>query len=76
MLAIVTSIVTLGGVIAPLAMGTVVQDAATRLAGYDRGFTILAGLLLAGGLAGLLFIRPEADRKRLAALSHSGKVPA
>ena len=68
MLAIVTSIVTLGGVIAPFAMGVIVQDGATRLAGYDRGFTILGGLLLVGGLIGLLFIRPEADRKRLASL--------
>ncbi len=66
MLAIVTSIITLGGVVAPLAMGVVVQNAATRLAGYDRGFTILGGLLLVGGLIGLLFIRPEADRERLA----------
>ncbi len=68
MLAIVTSIVTLGGVIAPFVMGMVVQDGATHLAGYDRGFTILGGLLLAGGLIGLLFIRPEVDRKRLASL--------
>mgnify|MGYP001598162073 CR=1 FL=1 len=68
MLAIVTSVITLGGVIAPFAMGVVVQDAATRLAGYDRGFAILGGLLLVGGLIGLLFIRPEADRKRLASL--------
>ena len=44
MLAIVNSIMTLGGVIAPFAMGVVVQDAATRLAGYDNGFTILGGL--------------------------------
>jgi predicted MFS family arabinose efflux permease len=67
MLAIVTSIVTLGGVIAPFAMGVVVQDAATHLAGYDRGFTLLGGLLLVGGIVGLLFIRPEADRRHLAA---------
>jgi ABC-type glutathione transport system ATPase component len=48
-------------------MGVVVQDGATRLAGYDNGFTILGGLLLASGLIGLLFIRPEADRRKLAA---------
>jgi hypothetical protein len=39
---------------APLVMGKVVEHAATRLAGYDRGFAILGGLLLAGGLIGLV----------------------
>ncbi|MDI1286928.1 MAG: MFS transporter [Reyranella sp.] len=67
MLAIVTSTVTLAGVLAPLVMGTMIQNAATRLIGYEQGFTINGLLLLAGGLIGLLFIRPEADRKRLAA---------
>jgi hypothetical protein len=66
-LAITTSIVTLAGVIAPFAMGAVVQNAATPLAGYERGYMILGCLLLAGGLIGVLFIRPETDRKRLAA---------
>lgn len=65
MLAIVNSIMTLGGVAAPLAMGAVLQSAATRLEGYDRGFVILGFLLLAGGLVGLIFIRPEADRQAL-----------
>jgi MFS family permease len=67
MLAITTSVVTLAGVIAPLAMGAVVQHAATPMAGYERGYVILGVLLLVGGLIGMLFIRPEVDRARLAA---------
>jgi MFS family permease len=67
MLSITASVVTLAGVIAPLAMGAVVQQAATPLAGYERGYFILGCLLILGGLIGVLFIRPEADRKRLAA---------
>jgi MFS family permease len=67
MLAISTSVVTLAGVMAPLVMGSVVQSAATPMAGYERGYSILGCLLIAGGLIGVLFIRPEVDRKRLAA---------
>jgi MFS family permease len=67
MLAIVISIMTSAGVIAPFAMGAVIQNAATPLQGYEQGFVVLGILLLAGGLIGLLFIRPEADRRRLAA---------
>jgi ACS family D-galactonate transporter-like MFS transporter len=66
MLAIVNSVVTSAGVIAPLAMGAVVQNAATPAAGYGRGYVVQGGLLLAGGLIGLLFIRPERDRQELA----------
>jgi MFS family permease len=67
MLAITTSVVTLAGVLAPLVMGTMVQKAATPMLGYERGYIVLGILLIAGGLIGLLFIRPELDRKRLAA---------
>jgi ACS family D-galactonate transporter-like MFS transporter len=67
MLAITTSVVTLAGVLAPLVMGTMVQNAATPMLGYERGYVVLGVLLIAGGLIGLLFIRPELDRKRLAA---------
>jgi MFS transporter, ACS family, D-galactonate transporter len=67
MLAITTSVVTLAGVLAPLVMGAMVQNAATPMLGYERGYVVLGGLLIAGGLIGLVFIRPEHDRKRLAA---------
>ena len=72
MLAITTSVVTLAGVIAPFAMGSIIEHAATPMAGYEKGFTILGFLLLAGGIIGMLFIRPEADRKRLAARAIAG----
>jgi ACS family D-galactonate transporter-like MFS transporter len=73
MLAISSSIVTLAGVIAPFAMGAVIQHASTPVAGYERGYVILGGLLLVGGIIGLLFIRPEADRARLA--THTVSLP-
>ena len=60
MLAITTSVVTLAGVLAPLVMGAMVQNAATPMLGYERGYVVLGVLLIAGGLIGLLFIRPEA----------------
>jgi MFS family permease len=66
MLAITTSFITLAGVVAPWVMGSIIQGAATLAEGYEQGYVILGCLLLAGGVIGLLFIRPEADRKRLA----------
>jgi MFS family permease len=66
-LSISTAIVTLSGAFAPFAMGWVIQHAATPLEGYELSFIVLGVLLIAGGIVGLLFIRPEADRKRLAA---------
>jgi MFS family permease len=72
MLAITTSIVTFAGVPAPAVMGLIIQNASTPSAGYETGYVILGLLLIAGGIAGLLFIRPEADRQRLAAHAVAG----
>jgi MFS family permease len=67
MLAIVNSVITFAGVLAPIVMGAMVQNAATPMAGFEQGYVVFGALLLAGGVVGLLFIRPEVDRKRLAA---------
>ena len=66
MLATSGAFYTLAGIIAPFVMGKVIQDAATLVAGYEFGYLIMGCLMIAGGLIGFLFIRPEADRKRLA----------
>jgi ACS family D-galactonate transporter-like MFS transporter len=76
MLAITTSIVTSAGVLAPLAMGAMIKNAASPLMGYETGFQILGYLMIAGGIIGLLFIRPEVDRKRLAAHAVTTFAPA
>ena len=75
MLAITTSIVTFAGVLSPAVMGSIIQNAPTPIAGYEKGYVILGILLMAGGIIGLLFIRPEADRKRLAAAAGSSRAP-
>jgi MFS transporter, ACS family, D-galactonate transporter len=69
MLAITNSVTTLAGVISPFIMGKVIQSGATPAAGYEHGYLILGCLMIAGGLIGVLFIRPEDDRKRLMALA-------
>ena len=66
MLATSGAFYTLAGIIAPFVMGKVIQDAATPAAGYEFGYLIMGCLMIAGGLIGVLFVRPEADRKRLA----------
>jgi MFS transporter, ACS family, D-galactonate transporter len=67
MLAIVNSVVTMAGALAPLVMGSMIESAATPLEGYEHGYILLGCLMFSGGLIGALFIRPEADRKRLTA---------
>jgi MFS family permease len=64
-IAIYGAIYTLAGVIAPLLTGSVIERAATPLAGYISGFQILAVILIASGLIGLLLLRPSGERARV-----------
>jgi len=49
------------GLLAPYIMGSVVETAATPLAGFNTGFMICGVIMLAGGLIGMALIRPERD---------------
>lgn len=56
---------TTGGIIVPLLVGVLIQQASTPLAGFHQTFLILGiALMIAGVLAGLL-INPERDAIRL-----------
>jgi MFS family permease len=71
LLAIGTAIGTSAGLLAPFVMGSVVDTAATPLAGFNTGFMICGLIMLAGGLIGMALIRPERDAMRWA-----GAIPA
>jgi MFS transporter, ACS family, D-galactonate transporter len=64
LLAIGAAIATSAGLLAPYIMGSVVQDAATPLGGFNTGFTICGWIMLVGGALGTAFIRPEREASR------------
>ena len=66
MLAINSAVGTAAGIIAPFVMGSVVESAVTAAEGYSLGFSICGVVTLVGGVLGLLFLRPEAERARIA----------
>jgi MFS transporter, ACS family, D-galactonate transporter len=61
LLAIGTAIATSAGLLAPFVMGSVVETAATPLAGFNTGFMICGAIMLVVGLIGMALIRPERD---------------
>jgi MFS transporter, ACS family, D-galactonate transporter len=66
LLAIGTAVSTSAGLLAPYIMGSVIETAATPLAGFYTGFTICGAVMLAGGLIGAALIRPEREATRWA----------
>jgi MFS family permease len=67
-LGINSAVGTSAGILAPYLMGSVIEGAATAAEGYSLGFSICGVITLLGGVIGLLFLNPEAQRARLAIL--------
>jgi MFS family permease len=66
-LAIGNAFGTAAGLLAPFVMGGIVESAATPAQGYFTGFFVCGLIMVAGGLIGILFIRPEREVLRLTA---------
>ncbi|MFD3652200.1 MFS transporter [Streptomyces sp. NPDC058620] len=56
---------TLPGLVAPYLTGHLLDNAASRSAGYTSTFLIAAAIMLTAGLVALVCIRPERDARRL-----------
>jgi MFS family permease len=59
------AIYTLAGIIAPVAMGSMVQSAAAPIDGYMTGFVVNGVILIISGLLGLLLLWPNTELARL-----------
>jgi MFS transporter, ACS family, D-galactonate transporter len=66
MLAIGTAVSTSAGLLAPYVVGSVVETAATPLAGFNTGFMICGLIMLVGGIIGIALMRPERETTRWA----------
>jgi MFS family permease len=58
-------VMALGGILAPLVLGGIVDAGTTTAQGYENGWMFTAGLLAVAGVLTTLFLRPERDAKRL-----------
>jgi MFS family permease len=64
LLAIGAAVGTSAGLLAPFIMGSVVENAATPLDGFNTGFIICGVVMLVGGAIAMLLIRPERETAR------------
>jgi MFS transporter, ACS family, D-galactonate transporter len=64
LLGVLTGIYSLAGLAAPLVTGRIIATASSAPQGYRDAFLLAGALVVAGGLAGLILIRPEADLAR------------
>ena len=64
LLAIGTAVSSSAGLLAPYVMGSVIERAATPLAGFNTGFMICGVIMLVGGAIGMALIRPEREARQ------------
>jgi MFS transporter, ACS family, D-galactonate transporter len=64
LLAIGTAVGSSAGLLAPFIMGSVIENAATPLDGFNTGFIICGIVMLVGGIIGMMLIRPEREATR------------
>jgi len=64
-IAIYGAIYTLAGIVAPAAMGSIIQHAGDVVQGYLHGFVINGLVMVGSGLLGLLLLWPNSERARL-----------
>ena len=77
MLAINNAVWSSGGLIGPYVMGSTVQIAgASPAEGYGHGFFICGVVALICGLIGLIFLRPQGEAARFAAMGGGVSAPA
>ncbi|MFB9268843.1 MFS transporter [Bradyrhizobium erythrophlei] len=70
-LAINSAVGTSAGIVAPYIMGSMIEGAASAAEGYSQGFMVCGAVTLIGGVIGLAFLRPEADRAGLASRANA-----
>ncbi|WP_239092112.1 MFS transporter [Streptomyces sp. SID14478] len=71
-----TFVYALGGILSPLVLGGMVDSAATVSVGYEHGWLLTAGLLVAGGVLATLFLRPERTARQLGVPETASTAPA
>ncbi|RFC70100.1 MFS transporter [Streptomyces sp. AcE210] len=66
---IIAAVYSLGGVVAPLVIGGLVDAGESAAAGYGDGFLVLGVTMIIGAVAALLLVHPDRDAAKLAAAS-------
>ena len=66
-MSISSALATTGGLVAPALMGKFISNGNSLAAGYEQGFLVSAVLAVCVSLVGVLFINPEASRRRMQA---------